>query len=151
VIVLCNLPLALVGGVLALALSGTPLSVASLVGFVTLAGIATRNGILKVSHFINLARDEGETFGPELVLRGSRERLTPVLMTALIAALALLPLLIAGGDPGNEILHPVALVVFGGLISSTALDSFLTPLLFLRYGRAPLQRLLQSDLETAGY
>lgn len=135
-IILGNVPLALIGGVLALKLTGTPLSIASLVGFVTLAGIAARNGILKISHYLTLARDEGEAFGTALVLRGSAERLTPVLMTALIAALSLTPLMLDGAAPGKEILHPVALVIFGGLMSSTLLDSFLTPLLFLRHGRA---------------
>lgn len=143
-IILGNVPLALVGGVLALALTSTPLSVASLVGFITLAGIVVRNDILKISHYLNLSRQEQLPFGPALVLRGSGERLTPVLMTALIAALALLPLLLSGGEPGKEILHPVALVIFGGLVSSTLLDSFLTPALFLRFGR-PAVEALQRD------
>jgi HME family heavy-metal exporter len=137
--ILGNVPFALIGGVAALWLTTTPLSAASLIGFITLTGITSRNGILKISHFIHLARDEGESFGRELVLRGSRERLTPVLMTALIAALALMPLLWQGAEPGKEILHPVALVIFGGLISSTILDSFITPALFIRFGRKPLQ------------
>ncbi len=141
-IVLGNVPLACAGGVLLLAITATPLSVASLVGFVTLAGIAVRNAILKISHYIRLARDEGEPFGEALVLRGSAERLAPVLMTALIAALSLLPLVLAGGTPGREILHPVALVVFGGLLSNTLLDSFITPALFLRHGEQPLLRLI---------
>ncbi len=140
-IVLGNVPLACAGGLLLLAITATPLSVASLVGFVTLAGIAVRNAILKISHYIRLARDEGEPFGEALVLRGSAERLAPVLMTALIAALSLLPLVLAGGTPGREILHPVALVVFGGLLSNTLLDSFVTPALFLRCGEAPLRAL----------
>ena len=140
-IVLGNVPLALAGGIAALWLAHTPLSVASLVGGVTLAGIAARNGILKLSHYIHLAA-EGEPFGDALILRGSAERLTPVLMTALIAAAALAPLLFAADAPGKEILHPVALVIFGGLISSTLLDSFITPLLFRRFGAAPLRRLL---------
>jgi HME family heavy-metal exporter len=139
-IILGNVPLALIGGVVALAVTGTPLSVASLIGFVTLAGIAARNGILKISHYLTLARDEGEPFGVPLVLRGSAERLTPVLMTALIAALSLLPLMLDGGAPGKEILHPVALVIFGGLLSSTLLDSFVTPLLFLRLGGSTVAR-----------
>ncbi len=138
-IILGNVPLALVGGVLALKLTGTPLSIASLVGFVTLAGIAARNGILKISHYLTLARDEGEVFGTALVLRGSAERLTPVLMTALIAALSLTPLMLDGAAPGKEILHPVALVIFGGLLSSTLLDSFLTPSLFLLHGRPAVE------------
>ena len=132
---------ALVGGVVALALAGLPLSLASVVGFVTLAGISLRNGILKVSHFLNLGLREGVAFGDALVLRGSRERLTPVLTTALAAAFALLPLL-GGAEPaGKEILHPVAVVVFGGLLSATALDMFLTPVLFRWFGERPLARL----------
>jgi len=136
-IVLGTVPLAMAGGVAALALTGTPLSVASLVGFVALAGIAARNGILKLSRYRQLAR-EGEAFGDALVLRGSAERLTPVLMTALIAAAALAPLLGAADAPGKEVLHPVALVIFGGLLGGTWLDSLLTPLLFRRYGASAL-------------
>jgi HME family heavy-metal exporter len=130
----------MIGGIAALALTHTPLSVASLIGFVALAGIAARNGILKLSRYLQLAR-QGEPFGEALILRGSGERLTPVLMTALIAAAALLPLLGAADAPGKEILHPVALVIFGGLISSTLLDSFITPLLFSLFGATPLRRL----------
>lgn len=137
-IVLGNVPVALFGGALALLLAGVPLSVASVIGFITLAGIAVRNGILKISHYLNLAIDEAVPFGPALVARGSAERLSPVLMTAVITALALLPLLGSGSEPGKEILHPVALVIFGGLISGTLLDSFLTPALFLRHGAAAL-------------
>ncbi|SEQ39886.1 heavy-metal exporter, HME family [Solimonas aquatica] len=150
-IVLGNVPLALIGGVLALKLSATPLSVASLIGFITLAGIAARNGILKLSHFLNLALHGDESFGTAQVLRGSAERLTPVLMTALIAALALLPLVVAGQAPGKEILHPVALVIFGGLISSTLLDSFLTPWLYLRFGAGATQRLLRETARQHAY
>jgi HME family heavy-metal exporter len=140
-IVMVSVPLSLVGGVVALAIAGLPLSLASVVGFVTLAGISLRNGILKVSHFLNLGLIEGVAFGDALVLRGSRERLTPVLTTALAAAFALLPLL-GGAEPaGKEILHPVAVVVFGGLLSATALDTFLTPVLFRWFGERPLVRL----------
>jgi HME family heavy-metal exporter len=141
-IILTNIPLALIGSVIALGLAGQPLSVASMIGFITLVGIAARNGILKISHYINLALFEGEKFGPELVLRGSLERLAPVLMTALSAGFALVPLLFGAGEPGREILHPVAVTIFGGLISSTLLDTLLTPVLFLRFGRKPLERLL---------
>ncbi len=144
-IIMGNIPLALVGGVVALWLAGQTLSVASLVGFITLAGISTRNGILKISHYINLVRHEGETFGISMIVRGSLERLTPVLMTALVAAFALLPLLLAGGDPGKEILYPVALVIFGGLVSSTLLDTLLTPVLFYRWGERPLHHLLSTQ------
>ena len=142
IIILTNIPLALIGSVIALGLAGQPLSVASMIGFITLVGIAARNGILKISHYINLALFEGETFGPALVLRGSLERLAPVLMTALSAGLALVPLLFGAGEPGREILHPVAVTIFGGLISSTLLDTLLTPVLFLRFGRKPLERIL---------
>ncbi len=115
-----------------------------MIGFITLAGIATRNGILKVSHYINLAIHEGVPFGRDLVVRGSLERMTPVLMTALSAGLALIPLMIDASAPGKEILHPVAVTIFGGLVSATILDALLTPALFLRYGRKPLERLVQS-------
>jgi len=141
-IIMGNIPLALVGSVVALWISGQPLSVAALVGFVTLAGIATRNGILKISHYINLCAFEGESFGQPMIVRGSLERLTPVLMTALVAAFALVPLLLAADAPGKEVLHPVAVVIFGGLVSSTLLDSLLTPLMFWRWGEKPLARLL---------
>lgn len=140
--IMSNIPLALVGSVVALWLSGQPLSVAALVGFITLAGISTRNGILKISHYINLCAFEGEVFGRKMILRGSLERLTPVLMTALVAAFALVPLLLAADAPGKEILHPVAVVIFGGLVSSTLLDTVVTPLMFYLWGERPLARLL---------
>jgi CzcA family heavy metal efflux pump len=141
-IIMANIPFALVGSVVAMWTAGVPLSVASMVGFITLTGIATRNGILKISHYLNLCRLEGETFGTPMIVRGSLERLTPVLMTALVAAFALTPLLLAADAPGKEILHPVAVVIFGGLISSTLLDSLLTPLMFWQFGRSPTERLL---------
>jgi HME family heavy-metal exporter len=144
-IIMGNIPLALVGGVVALWLAGQTLSVASLVGFITLAGISTRNGILKISHYQHLVQHEGETFGVPMIVRGSLERLTPVLMTALVAAFALLPLILASGEPGKEILHPVALVIFGGLVSSTLLDTLLTPVLFYRWGEQPLNQLLSQQ------
>ncbi|MEO7031417.1 MAG: efflux RND transporter permease subunit, partial [Herbaspirillum sp.] len=141
-IIMGNIPLALVGSVIALWISGQPLSVAALVGFITLTGISTRNGILKISHYINLCAFEGEEFGKKMIVRGSLERLTPVLMTALVAAFALVPLLISADAPGKEVLHPVAVVIFGGLVSSTLLDTLLTPLMFWRWGHKPLERLL---------
>jgi HME family heavy-metal exporter len=140
-IIMASIPLALVGSVVALWLAGQPLSVASMVGFVTLAGITARNGILKISHYLNLALHEGEAFGPALVVRGSLERLTPVLMTALSAGLALLPLVLGAGEPGREILHPVAVTILGGLVSATLLDAVLTPILFLAFGGHVLERL----------
>ncbi|OGB27046.1 MAG: multidrug transporter AcrB [Burkholderiales bacterium RIFCSPLOWO2_02_FULL_57_36] len=141
--IMANIPLALVGSVIALKLAGLTLSVASLIGFITLAGISTRNGILKISHYINLAMHEGERFGKPMIVRGSLERLTPVLMTALVAAFALVPLILAGDEPGKEILHPVAVVIFGGLISSTILDTIITPVMFWLWGQKPLNRLLE--------
>jgi len=151
-IVMGNIPLALIGSVVALWIAGQSLSVASMVGFITLAGISARNGILKISHYLNLALAEGEEFGRALVLRGSEERLAPVLMTALCAGLALVPLLFGADQPGREILHPVAVTIFGGLISATLLDAVLTPLLFLAFGRGPLQRLraLQDETRAPG-
>ncbi len=148
-IIMGSVPLALIGSVIALWSAGQPLSVASMIGFITLTGIATRNGILKISHYINLAIREHMPFGPELVVRGSLERLTPVLMTALSAGIALLPLMIDAHAPGKEILHPVAITIFGGLISATLLDTALTPVLFLRYGRKPLERLVAQAREQA--
>ncbi len=141
-LIMANVPLALVGSVIGLWLSGQPLSVAALIGFITLAGIATRNGILKISHYLNLMRFEGEVFGVPMIVRGSLERLTPVLMTALVAAFALAPLLFEAEQPGTEILHPVAVVIFSGLVSSTLLDTFVTPALFWLFGRKPAESLL---------
>jgi CzcA family heavy metal efflux pump len=143
-IIMGSVPLALIGSVTALWIVGQPLSVASMIGFITLTGIAARNGILKISHYINLALHEGMVFGPELIIRGSLERLTPVLMTALSAGVALIPLMIDATAPGKEILNPVAVTIFGGLISSTLLDTFLTPVLFLRYGKKSLERLIEN-------
>ena len=141
-IIMGNVPLALVGSVVALWISGQSMSVAALVGFITLTGISTRNGILKISHYINLCAFEGEVFGKKMIVRGSLERLTPVLMTALVAAFALTPLLLSADAPGKEILHPVAVVIFGGLISSTLLDTVLTPVMFWLFGEKPLNRLI---------
>ena len=134
-IVLVNLPLALIGGLLALAVLRTGLSVASTVGFITLFGIAIRNGVLLVGHYEHLMRDEGVPVR-EAVLRGSRERLAPVLMTALTAGLALIPLVLAGQEPGNEIQSPMATVILGGLLSSTFLNLVVVPVLFARWGCA---------------
>ncbi len=142
-IIMASVPLALIGSVTALWIAGQPLSVASMIGFITLTGISTRNGILKISHYINLAIQEDLPFGKELVVRGSLERLTPVLMTALSAGVALIPLMIDATAPGKEILNPVAITIFGGLVTSTVLDTLLTPTLFLRYGRKPLERLVE--------
>ncbi len=141
-IVMAGVPMALVGSVIALWIAGLPLSVASMIGFVTLTGIAARNGILKISHYINLVLHEGESWNDAMIVRGTLERLTPVLMTALAAGLALTPLLIDADAPGKEILHPVAVTIVGGLLSATLLDALVTPVLFRRFGRAPLERLI---------
>ena len=148
-LIMANIPLALVGAVIGLWLSGQPLSIAALIGFITLAGISVRNGILKVSHYINLMRSEGENFDHAMILRGSLERLSPVLMTALVTAFALAPLLFEAERPGTEILHPVAVVIFSGLISSTLLDTFLTPALFWLFGRRDTERLMNQNEKEA--
>lgn len=134
-----TLPFALIGGVLAAWLGGGVLSLGSLVGFVTVLGIAARNGILLVSHYRHLEREESQAFGPALILRGSEERLVPILMTAATAAFALLPLVLKGNVPGNEIERPMALVILGGLVTSTLLNLFLLPALFARFGKSRRQ------------
>ena len=134
-LVFASLPFALIGGMIAVILTGGSLSLGSLVGFVTVIGIAARNGIMLVSHYRHLEREERVPFGRELVLRGAEERLSPILMTALATGLALVPLVLGGGKPGHEIEHPMAVVIVGGLITSTALNLFLMPALYLRYGR----------------
>lgn len=133
-LVLLTLPMALVGGVLAAYLTGGILTLGSLVGFFTVLGIAARNGILMISHFQHLEQKEGVPFGPALVIRGAKERLSPILMTSLAATLALVPLAVAGNLPGHEIEHPMAIVIIGGLITSTLLNLFVTPSLYLRFG-----------------
>ncbi len=133
-LVFVSLPFALVGGVIAVLLTGGVLSLGSLVGFVTVLGIAARNGIMLISHYRHLEYEEKQAFGSELVLRGSAERIAPIMMTALATGLALLPIVIAGNRPGHEIEHPMAVVILGGLVTSTLLNLFLIPALYLRYG-----------------
>ncbi len=134
-LILVNLPFALVGGVFAAFLTGGYITVGSLVGFVTLFGITTRNSIMMISHFEHLVSREGMIWGPEAAFRGAAERLVPILMTAIVTALGLLPLAIGSGAPGREIEGPMAIVILGGLITSTVLNLVLLPTLALRYGR----------------
>lgn len=134
-LVLFTIPFALVGGVVGTILQGGVLSLGSLVGFVTVLGIAARNGIMLVSHYRHLEEVEGEEFGPALVMRGSAERLSPILMTALATGLALVPLIVGGNKPGHEIEYPMAVVILGGLLTSTILNLFLLPPLYAAYGR----------------
>lgn len=134
-LILVNLPFALVGGVLAAALTGGSLSLGSLVGFVTVFGITTRNAIMLISHYDHLVRVEGATWGPATAIRGAAERLGPILMTALVTGLGLLPLALGSGDPGREIEGPLAIVILGGLVTSTGLSLFVLPTLALAFGR----------------
>lgn len=140
--IMLNIPFAFIGSVVGVWLSGGVFSIATLVGFITLTGIAARNGIMMISHYLHLMEHEGERFDLKMIIRGTQERLVPVLMTALTAALALVPLILAAGEPGREILHPVAVVIFSGIFSSTLLDLVVTPLVFWKFGRKSVARLL---------
>jgi Cu/Ag efflux pump CusA len=134
-----TLPSALVGGVLAAYAAGGMISLGSLIGFLTVLGIAARNGIMMINHFQHLERYEGEKFGLQLVLRGAGERLRPILMTAATAGLAILPLVIYGDLPGHEIEFPMAVVILGGLVTSTLLNLFTLPALYLRFGEGTIE------------
>ena len=134
-LVFLTLPMALVGGVLAAFAGGGVISIGSLLGFFTVFGIAARNGILLINHCQHLERVEGETFGPALVLRGARERLAPILMTSLATGLAVVPLVVLGSRPGDEIEYPLAVVILGGLVTSTLLNLFVVPSMYLRFGK----------------
>jgi HME family heavy-metal exporter len=142
--VLAALPMAAIGAVAALVVTGQSLTVASMVGFISLAGIASRNGILLIAHYLHLVKYEGEQFTPEMIERAGKERLAPMLMTALCAGIALVPLTLAAGEPGKEILYPVATVIVGGIISSTLLDFFVHPALFWCFGRRQAEQHLHA-------
>ena len=135
-LVALTIPFALIGGVASVVLTGGVLSLGSLVGFVTVLGIAARNGIMLISHYRHLEHEEGVPFGPALVSRGAEERLSPILMTALVTSLALVPIILGGDRSGHEIEHPMAVVILGGLVTSTILNVFLLPAIYLRYGQA---------------
>jgi Cu/Ag efflux pump CusA len=139
-IVMVTITFALAGGVFGVLMTGGVLSLGSLVGFVTVLGIAARNGIMMVSHYRHLEQYEGEKFGPTLILRGAEERLAPIMMTALATGLALLPLILAGGKPGNEIEYPLAVVILGGLVTSTILNLCVVPALYLLFGAGALEK-----------
>ena len=143
--ILLNIPLAFIGGlVLTWVLVGT-VSIATLVGLITLARVASRNTIMMISHYLHLMQHEGERFDEAMIVRGSLERLVPVTMTALVAGLALIPLTLAAGEPGKEILYPVAVVILGGLVSSTLLDMAVTPAVFFKFGRRAAERSLERE------
>lgn len=138
-LVMANLPLALIGGVVVVFLSGGTLSIASLVGFITVFGIATRNGIMLISHYVHLMKEEGVSFR-DAIVQGSMERLSPILMTALVAGIGLLPLALGAGEPGKEIQQPMAIVILGGIVTSTLLNMIVIPALYLKYGRAEARK-----------
>jgi len=145
--IMLNVPFALIGSAAALTITREPFSVASLVGFISLTGIATRNGVLMVSHYIHLMTEERQPWSKALIIRGSQERVAPVLMTAVTAGLGLIPLVLSKGEPGKEILYPVAVVILGGLITSTLLDFFVTPAVFYRFGKSAAERLAREHIE----
>jgi len=133
-LIMTNLPLALIGGIVAAFISGGVLSVGSMIGFVTLFGITTRNGIMLISHYDHLVSQEGMPFGKELIVRGAMERLSPILMTALVTGLGLLPIAVSVGEPGRELEQPMAVIILGGLVTSTLLNMIILPVLYLKFG-----------------
>jgi Cu/Ag efflux pump CusA len=143
--ILLNIPLAFIGGLALTYFMVGKVSIATLVGLITLAGIASRNTIMMISHYIHLMEHEGEKFDEHMIVRGSLERLVPVTMTAAVAGLALIPLVLAAGQPGKEILYPVAVVILGGLVSSTLLDMAVTPAVFYKFGRKAAEQYIQRD------
>jgi CzcA family heavy metal efflux pump len=142
--VMAALPMAFIGSVAALVITGQTLTVAAMVGFISLGGIASRNGILLLNHYLHLVHYEGETWSKQMIIRAGKERLAPVLMTALTSGIGLVPLAMAAGEPGKEILYPVATVILGGLMSSTLLEFFVRPALFWTFGRGAGERLVKN-------
>jgi CzcA family heavy metal efflux pump len=145
--VMAALPMAFIGSVAALVWTGQTVTIAAMVGFISLAGIASRNGVLLLQHYLHLVEFEGESFTKAMIVRAGLERLAPVLMTALTAGIALVPLVLAAGEPGKEILYPVATVILGGVISSTMLDFFVHPALFWLFGLRSAERIVRSSKE----
>jgi HME family heavy-metal exporter len=143
--VMAALPMAFIGSVAALVITGQTVTIASMVGFISLAGIASRNGVLLLQHYIHLVEYEGESFSKEMIVRAGLERMAPVLMTALTAGIALIPLVLAAGEPGKEILYPIATVILGGVISSTMLDFFVHPALFWVFGIRAAERAVSAS------
>ena len=143
--ILLNIPLAFIGGLALTYFMVGKVSIATLVGLITLAGIASRNTIMMISHYIHLMEHEGEKFDAKMIVRGSLERLVPVTMTAAVAGLALVPLVLSAGQPGKEILYPVAVVILGGLISSTFLDMAVTPAVFFKFGRKAAEKYIARE------
>jgi CzcA family heavy metal efflux pump len=146
--IMVNIPLALIGSMVAIFITEKVLSIATLIAFITLCGISSRNGIMMVSHYLHLIKEEGESFNKKLIIRGTLERLIPVFMTAFTAILALLPIALSKGQPGKEILYPVAVVIIGGLITSTLLDIIVTPTIFYRFGKKPVEKYLSTSKKT---
>ena len=147
--VLVNIPLALMGGLAFTYFKLNNISIATLVGFIAVGGVAARNGIMMISHYLHLMRHEGEGFTRRMIVRGTLERLVPVTMTALSAGIGLIPLVLAADQPGKEILHPVAVVIVGGLISSTFLDMAVTPAMFWLFGRKAARQAIEQDAPAA--
>jgi len=146
--IMLNIPTVFIGGIIGVWLTGGVINLAHLVGFISLAGIVSRNGIMLLGRCLQLVRKEQQPFTPETILHATLDRVVPVLMTSLVTALALIPLMLAGGEPGKEFLHPLAVVIFGGLVSSTAISLFLTPAVFYRFGK---KAALQSEADTSGF
>jgi len=146
--VMLAIPLSFIGAVIGISMTGGIFSIATMVGFITLTGIAARNGILMISHYLHLMQHEGEKFDMHMIYRGTQERLVPVLMTALAATLALTPIVLAADEPGKEILHPVAVVIFSGMFTATTLNLIVTPVVFWMFGRKPVMALVPEALST---